>query len=457
MHRDSRGYPYLHKYIYESLGPPVRELMQKCRLPCYNWSVGSLVGVAVEETEDNAGDTRDRTPAVAPATESPGVKSTNQECHNQSACQKHNILEPTHGKQQTSKLTDGLTSNGVREASMNAAASQHTPTSTLPLRQLPSTPLQDSAQASRVIFHEVVENKSGLSMTSAERIAFLRQKSVDMNFHGKVRETNVPAASKTIYTRATCQCRGVPTQACPYQLEMFYYLQASGPIACNMAIIHAHSDHNHDLDRQNVSTHFTPKQLGALQSYLLARPGATSKELRDHLVEKGCPFHDDIQPLQTWRKNFLARIKKQPQKIATPDTEYVEQCPVAGRLIDLVEYQKIAEWPKMHISSRHPSVCQLQIVPEPLPDANHKLFVSFATEGMGRRFAHFQGELIALLVDVKQGVCAEEGFGIATLLGGAKDVLRGTTFGTSKSGQRVQGRTYIIYGSSRCSLFERAQ
>ena len=109
------------------------------------------------------------------------------------------------------------------------------------------------------------------------------------------------------------------------------------------------------------------------------------------------------------------------------------------------------------MSSRHPSVCQLQIVPEPLPDANHKLFVSFATEGMGRRFAHFQGELIALLVDVKQGVCAEEGFGIATLLGGAKDVLRGTTFGTSKSGQRVQGRTYIIYGSSRCSLFERAQ
>ena len=40
------------------------------------------------------------------------------------------------------------------------------------------------------MFNEVVENKSGLCMTSAERITFLRQKATDMDFFGKVREIN---------------------------------------------------------------------------------------------------------------------------------------------------------------------------------------------------------------------------------------------------------------------------
>ena len=61
-----------------------------------------------------------------------------------------------------------------------------------------------------------------------------------------------------------------------------------------------------------------------------------------------------------------------------------------------------------------------------------KPFVSFATEGMGRRLAHFNEDIIGLIMDVKQGVCAEHGFGIASLQGAYKDKLRTTTFAKKK-------------------------
>ena len=81
-----------------------------------------------------------------------------------------------------------------------------------------------------------------------------------------------------------------------------------------------------------------------------------------------------------------------------------------------------------------------------MPDAAIKLFVSFVTEGMARRFSYFNDDLIGLIVDVKQDVCAEKGVDIATLLGASKDKLRNTTFGTNASGKRVQGRVDTNHG-----------
>ena len=81
--------------------------------------------------------------------------------------------------------------------------------------------------------------------------------------------------------------------------------------------------------------------------------------------------------------------------------ENVEQAKTPGRLVDVVEYQKIESWPKMHATIKHVAFCQLQAIPEPMPDTDMTLFVSFATECMARRFAHFEGDLVGLMVDVE--------------------------------------------------------
>ena len=65
---------------------------------------------------------------------------------------------------------------------------------------------------------------------------------------------------------------------------------------------------------------------------------------------------------------------------------------------------------------------------------------------MARRLSYFNDDMIGLIVDMKQDVCAENGFGIATLLGTSKDQLRTTTFGTNAAGKRVQGRAYTTHG-----------
>ena len=65
---------------------------------------------------------------------------------------------------------------------------------------------------------------------------------------------------------------------------------------------------------------------------------------------------------------------------------------------------------------------------------------------MARRLSYFSGDMIGLIVDVKQDVCAENGFGIAALLGTSKDQLRTTTFGTNVAGKRVQNRANTTHG-----------
>lgn len=413
LHYDDRGYPYLHKFLYESLGESVRQLLRQCRLPCYNWAVGSMVGVEVQA--ESCADVE------LPTMSSPADDASN--------C----------GKARASVDRSGgyVTSSEV----LNAAAEPTQRT------QESASPVDIADQRCQVVFNKVVNNKSGLSMSSAERIAFLRQHASNMNCHGKTRETKVPKASSSIYARTTFTCSGTKERACPYSLEMFHYLQKTRQYALNATIIYQHHEHNHGNEKQNVGTHFTPQQLATLKAFLAERNKATTQELMHVLVDAKCPYNGDSDNLRVWRKNYFERAKTHQDRMPTRfPKQVVEQASTPGRLLDLVEYQKIDEWPRMHATAKHASLCQLQVIPEPLPDANMKLFVSFTTEGMARRFAHFEGDLVGLIVDVKQGVCAEPGFGIATVLGASKDNLRNTTFGTSATGKRVQGKAYTTHG-----------
>jgi len=424
MKKDHRGYPYLHKFLYESLPESVRNLMRKCRLPCYNWAAGSLVGVEVE---------------VEASADSDGrmIWKLLEDCAQTSLGSDADDLKSEKKDGQPSKLQNsGNTSLIQTETQIGSAKS---------LNFQKRVPLL-KANTPKVIFSEVKPNNEGLHMTSNERISFLRYKAKELNFHSTVKESKVAAASKGIYARTIAVCRGLPEKACPCFLEMFHYLQKSGHHECCATIIHECCSHNHGDEKQNVASSFTPRQIEALKAFLKTRVSATSKELRDHLLEQGLPYEGSMETLISWRKNFFTRAKMHHS--AMPErfkTEGLEQCRSAN-LVDLVEYQKIDEWPKMHSTTKHAALCQLQIIPDPLPDAGEKLFVAFATEGMGRRFRHFSNDQVVLIVDVKQGVCKEDGFGIATLLGGTKDKLRNTTFGTNARGQRVQGRAFTTHG-----------
>ena len=168
-----------------------------------------------------------------------------------------------------------------------------------------------------------------------------------MNLRGAVRETEVPKHSRPIYSRTTFLCSGSGDTACPYMLEMFYYLQKSNPHAEHTTIIHAHNEHNHDISSANAGTHLSPEQWVALTSFLAGRATATTNELADHLQERGCSFTKDRKLLTVWRKNYVARAKNDRSKTpARFPEEQVEQAKAAQKLIDLVEYQKIAEWAK---------------------------------------------------------------------------------------------------------------
>ena len=427
MKKDHRGYPYLHKFLYETLPESVRNLMRKCRLPCYNWAVGSLVGVEVEV----------QSPKVTENETIPKVlEDCTQTSRERDADEDELLLQKQLGEQAAGIETGGKSSLPQTETHV---------VSTKTMRLQERVPLVKASKI-KIIFSEIVTGKEGLNMSSVERIEFLRKKAEDLNFHTTVQEMKVAAASKSIYARTIGVCRGLPERACPFFLEMFHYFQKTGHHDCCATIINECYSHNHGDEKQNVASPFTPKQIATLKAFLKTRISVTSKELRDHLVEKGQDYLGPMEHLISWRKNFFTRAKT--HRSTMPErfkTGILEQCRSAT-LVDLVEYQKIEEWPKMHETTKHASLCQLQIIPEPLPDADQKLFVAFATEGMGRRFAHFSGDLVVLIVDVKQGVCAEAGFGIATLLGGAKDRLRNTDFGTNEGGKRVQGRAYTTHG-----------
>ena len=94
---------------------------------------------------------------------------------------------------------------------------------TLSQQSVPSADI--AVKKSKVLYSKVVPNTSGLAMASAERIAFLRQHAAGLDCHGKVRETNAPEASRATYARTTFTCHGIPERACPYALEMYYYIK----------------------------------------------------------------------------------------------------------------------------------------------------------------------------------------------------------------------------------------
>ena len=455
-HEDERGYPYLHKFLFACLPPPVRDLMRKCRLPGYNWGVCVKTDVEVEAALPTAehSDTSDTLVGPAQQTSSatpcahvvPGGTVINAAQTFQKDAPPMPLLATVESGSASVHVHTVTTSRSDKAPLTNAAIGETQPAPRKPVAALDI--LEDKC---RVVFNETVPNKSGLSMTSAERLQFLRNFAHERNWQGSIRETKVARHVEANYTRTTFRCHGSHEQECPLWLEMFHYLNKSDFHAPHTTIIYQHHEHNHDIDSQNAGTHLSPQQWGVLTKYLQVHAMATTKELLVHLVDQGCEYKGDRKHVTTWRKNYFSRAKKKHEMMpARFPSESPQQAPLPNRLVDLVEYQKIEQWPKMSCSEKHPSTSQLLIIPEPFPDACAKLFVSFATEGMAARIRQFAGHIVGLIVDRKQGVCSEHDFGIATLLLASKDELRNTTFGTDAAGKRVQGRAYTTHGQLMC-------